>query len=486
MILRFLRAAWRTASSRGVAVLLLLAIAAVALVGGTVAQLSAAGVPWAVPGPHLHPLIRLLHLNDLFAARWVLVLAGLLMLNLLLCTLSRARPSLVQPEQMRGLLHFRQLATSIPVDESWLIIGQVLDARRFRVRTRIEVGRVLWTARRNRLGQLGSLIFHLSLVVALVGVALRSKRGFEGEFVLFPDQAISLVPSERDTLQVQLVESGTDYDLAPEGRRPASGVRDPSTDDGRRARTTNDVLLRQRHSQIVLYDNGRFDRTTQLSINHPAGIAGINLYQGDPAQIFVLHATSSRQRRPETGDGRPADFTGRRSPVASLLHLRDTTLRVRENETFALDAAPSPRYFFSLANLGSTWLHDSMVGSLPVQAALFRFDPSDSGAGRQLLVDTLRMEQPAEIDGRMLSLINIHRGTWISYRYDPALPWLYFAGAAFLLGILLRGFLPAYELSGSVTEEQGETIIRFGGRALGLFTSLRPLARQIVDRFEGE
>lgn len=467
---KFLAAAYRFVSSRSVAVVLLLVLAGVAFVGSLVVQLSLAGAKWVLDGSTLHPLIRTLGLDDLFRARWVLVLAGALVVNLLLCSVNRLRRRFLRPHHIRGLLHFRQIVTAIPIEESRLLIEEELRLHRFRVHVRSRVGSALISARRNGFSLFSSLLFHLSLLLGMAGFVVRAQEGQDGELVLFPDQAEQVVPVPGETLQVQLVDCGTDYNLGP---------------------GSDNYVLRQRTSDLILYANRRFERAVPLRINHPVLAHRISLFQGDPVQLHVI-----RLRR-LAGPGR------RHGPSAG-----DTTIRVRENEPFKLGGE---RFMLGLARLGTvhtrlqartrpapwSWFfprRDTVFGRLPVQSALFRLLPADSGRFTRRPVDTLRLERPLTIavpEGAghaefTLSLLNIRQGTKIGYRYDPARVWFLAAGALFLVGILLRGLLPAYELHAAITEEEGETVVRIGGRALGLFTSLRPLVNEIVGKFEAE
>jgi hypothetical protein len=180
-------------------------------------------------------------------------------------------------------------------------------------------------------------------------------------------------------------------------------------------------------------------------------------------------------------------------------------LRVRENEQFELEGCGT--LAIAQARLGRIYRGDSIISRLPVQAALYRvkepgtsspttgaspqqlgtapeFPAPGNSRGQSLLIDTLRAERPLRVGSRQLSLLNVRQGTRVVYRYDPGLVWFYAAGALFVFGILLRGLLPAYEIHVAITDEEGETVIRLGGRALGLFTSLRPIVNAIVDRFE--
>ena len=438
--LRFLVGLYRLLASRTIAIVLLLTLAALAFAGSLVSQLSIAGVKWAVAGKGWS-VIQRLSMNDLFQARWVAVLATALVVNVALCSLGRLFWPLLTPDQIRGLLHFRQVATTIPIDESYVMIEEVLTARRFRMRHRDRLGTVLFAGRRNGLSLFGSLLFHAALLIGFVGFVVRMQKGLEGELVLFPDETAAISVVAGDTLQVQLGDFGAEYSQGP---------------------GADQYLLRQRHSKLLLYHDNRFERAATLSINHPVMAHGIGLFQAEPAQTFVLRIVPP-----------------------------DTVVRVREDEPFELTSVG--RLFVGGARLGAIYRHDSIIGQLPVQAQVWRLQSGDTipnqtaGPGHLPLVsekflDTLG-ESPITLGTQRVTLLNVRQGTRIAYRYDPALPWFYVAGATFLLGILLRGLLPAYELYGSITEEEGETVIRIGGRALGVFTSLRPVVNRIVDRF---
>jgi hypothetical protein len=464
---------FRILASRTIALLLLVMLAAVAILGGLISQLGRAGI--ALP-----PLLARLSLNDLFQARWLLVIAAALVVNLLLCSLARMRLRLLQPAQVSGLLHFRQVVTSIPAAESATIVRQELLNRRFHLRQQVRPGKILIAGRRNRLSLTGSIFFHLAFIVAFVGFVVRSRQGVEGEFDLFPEQTQTLIAPWGDTLQVQLADFTASYSIGP-------GL--------------ENYILRQRRSTLMLYRNNRFVRPAVMEISRPVRFEGFGFFAADPLQVFVVRA-QSRQ-----GSGVRDQGSGVRDQGSGD---KDTVLRVRENELFRLEGAGT--LAIGTARLGRIYQRDSAIAKLPVQAALFRVAglkesriqgiegsrrrektlesrnpriPESASEPPVLeLVDTLRMEQILTVGTRPLSLLNIRQGLRIVYRYDPGLVWFYAAGVLFLLGILLRGFLPAYELYGSITDEEGETVVRLGGRALGLFTSLRPIVNGIADRFE--
>jgi len=428
---------YRLLSSRSVALILLSLLAAVAIAGGLISQLTRAGVT-------LPRVLGQLSLNDLFQARWLLVIAAALVINLLLCSLARMRLRLREPGQIPGLLHFRQIVTSIPVAESATIIREELLDRRFQIRRQVRLGRTLIASRRNRLSLFGSILFHVAFVVAFAGFLVRSRKAVEGEFELFPEQTQALVAPWGDTLNVQMVDFGASYSIGP-------GL--------------DNYILRQRQANLVFYRNDRFVRATVMAISRPASFDGFRFFPADPLQVFVVRAES-----------RKVSGVGGRGSVSAP----DTVIRVRENEQFRLEGAGT--LAIATTRLGQIYVRDSVIARLPMQAPLFRIREGESGGLREL-VDTLRVGQVHTVGTRQLNLLNIRQGLRVVYRYDPGLPWFYAAGALFLVGILLRALLPAYELFASITDEEGETVVRLGGRALGLFTSLRPIVNDIADRF---
>jgi cytochrome c biogenesis protein ResB len=424
--MKFLRNAVRFAASRSLATVLLTALAACVVIGAFFSQLILAGALRA-PAGILREVLRFLSFEDLFAARWLQALMLALLLNLLLCSFRRIRLRLLRPDQLAGLLHFRQIATAVPIDDSFDLIREELRTPGYRVRVERRTGCARLAARRNGLSLAGSILFHLSLIIGFLGFLVRGRQGFEGDVALFPETGAAVPLPRGDTLYVQLTGTAEEHNLGP-------GI-------GR-------TFLRRRSADLVLYRNDRYLRTARLSINRPARVDGLGLYLSDPVQVFVLRITPP-----------------------------DTVVRVRERDPLIF-AEPTGLYACGLTRLGKVFQGDSVFS---------RFEPAvplvkRAAPGRDSVVDTLRLGRIAELGGRSISLLNVRPGARIAYRYDPGANWFYLAAALFLLGILLRGLLPAYEVHAAATEEEGETVIRLGGRALGLFTSLRPLFGRITDR----
>ena len=185
------RNAWRQLASMRTALLLLFLLALASVPGSFLPQRSLNPVEvqeYFVEHPTLAPLLDRLSLFDAFAAPWFAAIYLLLFVSLIGCLSAALR------------LHARALRTPpppvprvlarLPVHERWESTQDadavLADARRTLRRARWRVverplggGRGL-SAEKGYLRETGNLLFHVSLVLLLVGIALGGLFGFKG------------------------------------------------------------------------------------------------------------------------------------------------------------------------------------------------------------------------------------------------------------------------------------------------------------------
>src|SRR6478735_423906 len=138
----------------------------------------------------LGPIFDKLSLFDVFAAPWFGAIYLLLFISLAGCVVPRAwahakamraRPP-IAPKRLTRLPVSR---TSSSDDEPSVVLDRAaesLRSRRFRVDVDHEDGSV--SAERGYLRETGNLVFHLSLLVLLVAVAIGSTLGFRGNVLV--------------------------------------------------------------------------------------------------------------------------------------------------------------------------------------------------------------------------------------------------------------------------------------------------------------
>jgi cytochrome c biogenesis protein len=134
--------------------------------------------------PHLGPIFDRLSLFDVFAAPWFAAIYGLLFISLAGCLVPRIRLHLkalrsAPPKAPAhpGRLRFgHTYTTDLPPQEVVQRAGSMLRGMRWRVATTDETV----SAEKGYLRETGNLIFHIALLMLLLGVGLGSVYGYSG------------------------------------------------------------------------------------------------------------------------------------------------------------------------------------------------------------------------------------------------------------------------------------------------------------------
>ncbi len=180
------RTAWRSLTSMRTALLLLFLLALASVPGGFLPQRSLNPprvTAYLKDHPTLGPLLDRLSLFDVFASPWFAAVYLLLFVSLAGCLVPRirlhARALRARPPAVPATL------SRLPVSDRWETDGdpeQVLRAARGalggRWRKAARPGGL--SAETGYLRETGNLVFHVSLVLLLVGIALGAMYGFKG------------------------------------------------------------------------------------------------------------------------------------------------------------------------------------------------------------------------------------------------------------------------------------------------------------------
>ncbi len=181
-----LRTAWRQLTSMRTALLLLFLLALAAVPGGFVPQRSLNPVrvkAYYAAHPSLAPVLDRLSLFDVFAAPWFAAIYLLLFISLVGCLVPRIRlharalrrPPPAVPHSLERLPASDTWSTALAPEAALGVARDVLG-RRWR-----RVGRGLGlSAETGYLRETGNLLFHVSLVALLVGIAVGNLYGFKG------------------------------------------------------------------------------------------------------------------------------------------------------------------------------------------------------------------------------------------------------------------------------------------------------------------
>ncbi len=183
--------AWRQLTSMRTALLLLFLLALAAVPGSLLPQRSVDPTLvdlYIAHHPKLGPFIDRLSGFDVFAAPWFAAIYALLFISLIGCLIPRIRMHVralmrrppkapAHPARLASGIRFETAASAQDVLEA---SRSILRKRRFRVAT--DGGSV--SAEKGYLRETGNLMFHVSLVVLLAGIAVGAMFGYTGKVVV--------------------------------------------------------------------------------------------------------------------------------------------------------------------------------------------------------------------------------------------------------------------------------------------------------------
>jgi len=212
---QFGRWAWRQLTSMRTALLLLLLLALAAIPGSFVPQSGVdaqAVLAFAEDYPRLTPVFDALGLFDVYASPWFSAIYLLLMVSLIGCIIPRtlvyARAVRARPPRAPRTFARLPASASFETDDAPDVVLDRAAAVLRRQRYRVDVdahshdGPVphlgVVRAERGYLREAGNLVFHVSLVVALVSIAVGSLWGYQGSVIVVEGEGFSNTLTQYD------------------------------------------------------------------------------------------------------------------------------------------------------------------------------------------------------------------------------------------------------------------------------------------------
>ena len=312
---------WRLLTSMRTAIYLLLLLAVAAIPGSLIPQRRVepeSVLTFQKDHRTLGPILDRLQFFDVFASPWFSAIYLLLFISLIGCLAPRfklhlkalAKKPPAPPKRFDRLTAW----AAFPTEDADLVL---VDARRHlrRRRYRVAIRGNGLGAERGALRETGNLLFHVSMVVVLIGIAVGSLFGYEGDRVLVSGQSFTNTPALLDQYR-----PGTDVgpaDLQPFGitldsfkaTYQTSGA--PNTFDAYVSWTSHP---------------GATPQPYDLRVNHPLVIGAAKIYLLDHG--YALHAVL----RDSTGA-----VVGEDSPVC----LKANSLTLLSNCVLKFDAGPT-------------------------------------------------------------------------------------------------------------------------------------------------
>lgn len=274
------RWSWRQLTSMRTALVLLLLLALASIPGSVIPQEnidSLAVSQWRDDHPRLAPVWERLDLFDVYGSVWFSAIYILLMISLVGCIIPRlfvyARAVRARPPRAPRHLSRLPESTSYVTDEAPEdVLERAVTALRGR-RFRVDAGDDSVAAERGHLREAGNLVFHLAVIVVLVGVAVGSLFGYKGGVIMLNGEDYGF---SNNLTQYDDFAPGALFD--PDVMEPFSfSITDFQVDwltEGERAGMAREFVAELAYET----EPGGATKSYDLRVNHPLSIGGTDVF----------------------------------------------------------------------------------------------------------------------------------------------------------------------------------------------------------------
>lgn len=275
-----LRWAWRQLTSMRTALVLLLLLALAAIPGSVIPQATVDAIGtsrWKEDHPTLTPLYERLDLFSVYDSVWFSAIYLLLVLSLVGCIIPRtfhywrgirAEPP-VAPRNLTRLPDHTTYQTSESVDEV-LARARAVLRRGHRLRAASATDDAV-SAERGYLREVGNLVFHLSVLVVLVGFAMGGLLGYKGAVIVVEGGGFGNNPNQYDDFAPGRLFALDDMDNFS---FQVDGFDVEWLTDGPRAGMARAFNAQLSYQQGLDGEQQSYD----LRVNHPLKIGGTELF----------------------------------------------------------------------------------------------------------------------------------------------------------------------------------------------------------------
>ena len=487
------RWSWRQLTAMRTALVLLFLLTLAALPGSLVPQTSidpSRVAEFKADHPTLTPVYERLSLFDVYSSPWFAAVYLLLFLSLIGCVLPRSRGHLAAvrarpPRAPRNL-------DRLPVHHTWETDEDpdaVLERSRAALRSaryRVDADDVSVAAERGHARETGNLVFHLALLLLLVGVAVGNLFGFRANVLVVEGEGFS------NTL--------TAYDAFSRGAAFDDASLAPFTvtldDLAVRYQTSGDQrgAPRDFRARVTYFPApGRPERSGVLRVNHPLTIQGTKVFLlgNGYAPVFTV-----RDSRGETVFSGPVPFLPRDGNMTSVGVVKVPSAQPEQLgfqglflPTGVLDPELGPLSAYPGLKLPravlTAWTGDLGVDSGRPQS-VYSLDKRGltqvRGAGGKALAQSLAPGTTMTLpDGASITFDGVRRWASLQVARNPGLGPVLAASVLALAGLMLSLFVRRRRCWVKVSRtEGGRTLVEVAGLARSDGESSEALAEEVA------
>jgi cytochrome c biogenesis protein len=435
---------WRRLTAMRTAIVLLFLLALAAVPGSLLPQRSLSQnkvTQYFTAHPTLAPVLDRLYLFDVFSSPWFAAVYLLLFISLIGCVLPRGLEHFramraAPPAAPRNLLRLPdsgELTTGLPGEQALDVVEEELRVRRFRVvRRKGEL-----SAEKGYLKETGNLLFHLSLVALLLGLAGGKLWGYEGSILVTEGQGFC--------------NSFQQYDTYSSGPLVDSGDLNPLCVDLEdfRARYEKNLTAASFTADIGYGAPGAAGRTTTIGVNEPLRLDGDRLYV--TGHGYSPTFTVTRPDGTSLDDVSVPFLPSDQSTMASQGALKVPDLGADGDDQLALEGFFAPTGVVQggiltsvdprpLAPQVAIVAYEGYLGlDSGIPQSVYSLDGGQIDRGRLTKVGAANLavgESTTLPDGTTIAFTGYREFASLQYSHDPGQAWVLVAAITLLTGLL--------------------------------------------------
>jgi cytochrome c biogenesis protein len=395
--------------------------------------------------PTLAPVLDRLYLFDVFSSPWFAAVYLLLFVSLIGCVLPRALEHAralraAPPQAPRHLLRLPdsgELTTPLPGTQALDVVDEELRVRRFRVVRRDTGNGPELSAEKGYLKETGNLLFHLSLVALLLGLAGGKLWGYEGSILVTEGQGFC--------------NSFQQYDTYSSGPLVASGDLSPMCVDLEdfRAEYEENLTAASFTADIRYGPPGEDGRPTTIGVNGPLRVDGDRVYV--TGHGFSPTFSVTRPDGTAITDVSVPFLPSDQSTMASEGALKLPDLGAASDDQLALEGFFAPTGLVQndiltsvdprpLAPQVAIVIYQGYLGlDSGIPQSVYSLDAGQIDRGRLARVAAANLkvgESTTLPDGTTVAFTGVKEFAALQYSHDPGQGWVLGAAIALLTGLL--------------------------------------------------
>ncbi|MBW2623080.1 MAG: cytochrome c biogenesis protein ResB [Deltaproteobacteria bacterium] len=349
-------------SSVRLALVLLIVLAAVSITGTIIPQNLAVSEYERLYDPRLYFFLDFFDLTDMYHSWWFNTLLGLLMLNLITCSIKRFPRTLklartisgerAGPGFLRKQSVTREFVLPHQFQETRSLIHRTLRRNFARPREVESSWGILFLSHRRAYARFGVYFIHLSLLIIMAGSLVGGYGGFKARLNLIEGQTSGRVSTRHDEAQIDLPFSlrldRFVLKLYPNGSP------------------------KEYRSDLTIFEQGREVRKASVRVNHPLTYKGITIFQSSygktlsaPLGLRLVRKTDLKLFQMAVSRGRLYDLPDNYGTI-QIMNFSENLMRSGPAVGLIINPKEGKRYI--------RWAFKDRPVNLPREAGLFTYD----------------------------------------------------------------------------------------------------------------